>query len=1238
MKIYFLSFAFLASVLFLIFPPTLSAATFCVRHDGTATFTRSVSNITNDVAHSGYVKIQTSGAVAVPAGDYITIRGVGTTGQDINGTHQVVYNDSGTPNRLLTIDVPYVSGTGVTGGYILPSGSTTDSAVGLTNDAGHCLGLVASFNNAHASTPFLPGDIIYFGGALSTTAVYTLTDSGSAGNPITFTSFPGAMPVINNTAGVILNVASGVSYVNINNFVGTTTSAGSQAVRLNGSNSYINVSSSTLAIGGGNTGSIVQSNGTGVHDITISDVVGNGGAISFATGSPQSIYLNNVNIIGGASMAFDGVSSTTLINVSHASTTGFGLQIINGAGKLTVDNYVGGSSTDKGVYIINSTFDSGSQLMNSSVSSSSNSSYYLSNVDGLSFANNISNNANSHAFVILGSRNLSFTSNTVNVPANVPAGSFGFYVVSSSDKINFTSNTVNNAIGAGASYSVDGSSNISFNSDSVGLTSTTTSFSVSSSTGVSLRNISVSNGGSMAFSDTSALTIDGVSSANSLGYGMTIVNSVGTTSINNLNVSSSTFAGLYMATSSYSGSGNKISNSTISNSGAYSYFLDNVSNLSLEDNSSVNPVSHAFIVSSSSNITLTRNTATGGARGITSTAGFYVISTSSNVTFNSNISHGARSSGFVVKDGSNNVTFNSDIAENSVDLTGFSISDTAHHVTCNSCIARNNGDDGFSTTDFSHDITFNKCLAYGNGSSTVDSSGDGFTSHRENYRIYINNSIAYDNWDSGFGMSGSSTIVNSSGHIYNSVAATTRGGARQMAGLIFSTQGLNSTTNEGWTAKNNISYLNNNNTSLGYTPHEVATYNSTAFSSGRVALDYNVYKPIDDNTFSMVGLAPSPFVTKTWAEHSANEPHSLNASTSQIFVSASPSTTTDFQLADLSPAIDAGDPSVTTSTTTDYLGNPLYGAPDAGAYEYQPPYTITTTNPQSTGNIRIYADGKYRYTSATSSATSVSFLVTPVSGSYTSYGASTTRPEYLDITFNTWETTGSKNKSWTASSSVAGDTTYTIGDLAPNTSYTFKLDGTANTGITGSACSGSTCTSDGAGQIVFTYTGGYSTHIFELVNATVPAVEATPVHRSSGNTVASQISNLIAMGNTKLADELSDKYIAKPTDAELRARIADLLSQIAKLQTQDSSDLQTCSFSRDLLSDTVHPEVKCLQQFLNTHGFILAKSGAGSPGQETTKFGALTRLALIKFQKANKITPAVGYFGPVTREVVDKIK
>jgi len=75
-------------------------------------------------------------------------------------------------------------------------------------------------------------------------------------------------------------------------------------------------------------------------------------------------------------------------------------------------------------------------------------------------------------------------------------------------------------------------------------------------------------------------------------------------------------------------------------------------------------------------------------------------------------------------------------------------------------------------------------------------------------------------------------------------------------------------------------------------------------------------------------------------------------------------------------------------------------------------------------------------------------------------------------------------------------------------------------------------------------------------------------------------------------------------------------------------------FTRDLQTGDIDEDVKELQKYLNNHGFILADSGPGSPGNETEKFGALTRGALIRFQKAKNISPAIGYFGPITRGVV----
>jgi peptidoglycan hydrolase-like protein with peptidoglycan-binding domain len=77
------------------------------------------------------------------------------------------------------------------------------------------------------------------------------------------------------------------------------------------------------------------------------------------------------------------------------------------------------------------------------------------------------------------------------------------------------------------------------------------------------------------------------------------------------------------------------------------------------------------------------------------------------------------------------------------------------------------------------------------------------------------------------------------------------------------------------------------------------------------------------------------------------------------------------------------------------------------------------------------------------------------------------------------------------------------------------------------------------------------------------------------------------------------------------------------------------AFTRDLTLGSTGSDVKALQEYLNSHGFPVASSGIGSPGDETDYFGSLTQSALAKFQAANGISPALGYFGPETREYVE---
>ncbi len=72
-------------------------------------------------------------------------------------------------------------------------------------------------------------------------------------------------------------------------------------------------------------------------------------------------------------------------------------------------------------------------------------------------------------------------------------------------------------------------------------------------------------------------------------------------------------------------------------------------------------------------------------------------------------------------------------------------------------------------------------------------------------------------------------------------------------------------------------------------------------------------------------------------------------------------------------------------------------------------------------------------------------------------------------------------------------------------------------------------------------------------------------------------------------------------------------------------------FTRDLTVGSRGEDVRSLQKYLNAQGFPVAGTGAGSVGQETDYFGALTKQALARFQKAKGINPPAGYFGPITR-------
>ena len=89
----------------------------------------------------------------------------------------------------------------------------------------------------------------------------------------------------------------------------------------------------------------------------------------------------------------------------------------------------------------------------------------------------------------------------------------------------------------------------------------------------------------------------------------------------------------------------------------------------------------------------------------------------------------------------------------------------------------------------------------------------------------------------------------------------------------------------------------------------------------------------------------------------------------------------------------------------------------------------------------------------------------------------------------------------------------------------------------------------------------------------------------------------------------------------------------------------TNEFTRDLKFKDTDLDVIKLQKFLNSKGFIVAKRGPGSKGNEINFFGILTKRALIRFQESNAkdilipsgLKKGTGIFGKSTRTFVNML-
>ena len=153
----------------------------------------------------------------------------------------------------------------------------------------------------------------------------------------------------------------------------------------------------------------------------------------------------------------------------------------------------------------------------------------------------------------------------------------------------------------------------------------------------------------------------------------------------------------------------------------------------------------------------------------------------------------------------------------------------------------------------------------------------------------------------------------------------------------------------------------------------------------------------------------------------------------------------------------------------------------------------------------------------------------------------------------------------------------------------------------------------------------------EVTVSYVPPPE--PARRSSGSSATSIPKRVVALereNRPEAAEQLREQYPDIVNTEPLQARIKQLQAQLEALRTLVKSSSPTTLPVRDLYYGLEGEDVKTLQTLLINHN---AGPKAATLAQITATGGfySYTKAALIEYQTLNNISPAAGYFGPLTR-------